>query len=82
MKYWGISGWLVVLILVVGGMDYRSELEIENVRLKAKVARMVEPPSLVSPLRCTWIAQRIDTRNKQGEIVKSKWRRRPVCAQV
>ena len=79
MKYWALSGWLVVLILLVGAFDYHGELERENAKLKAKVARMVEPPSLVHPLKCSWVAQRIDKRRKDGTITKSEWKRKSVC---
>ena len=75
MKIAALSGWLVVLILLVGAFDYHGELERENAKLKAKVARMVEPPSLIHPLCPTgvMVAQRIDKRNRRGEIVKSRW---------
>jgi hypothetical protein len=75
MKAIALGGWLAVLVLGISSCDYHTELEQENARLNARVARMVEPPSLIHPICPTgnMIAQRIDKRNRKGEIVKSRW---------
>jgi len=76
VKLLAISGWLTAIVLAVGTLDYHTAIELENDRLKAKVARMVEPPSLIHPLCPTgvMVSQRIDKRNRRGEIVKSRFK--------
>jgi len=76
MKILALAGWLTAIVLAVGTLDYHTEIELENERLKARVARMVEPPSLIHPICPTsvMVAQRIDIRRKDGTITKSKWR--------
>jgi len=74
---WGLVALL--LVLLVSTWDYRIELERENDRLNAKVARLIEPPNFMPPVQCNWISQRIDRRRKDGTIWKSTWKRKPVC---
>jgi hypothetical protein len=76
VKLLALSGWLTAIVLAVGTLDYHTAIELENERLKAKVARMVEPPSMIHPLCPTgvMVAQRFDTRRKDGKITKSQWK--------
>src|SRR3972149_8714080 len=76
VKLLAISGWLTVAILLVSTLDYHTAIELENERLKARVARMVESPNLAHPICPTgvMVAQRFDKRNRRGEIVKSRWK--------
>ena len=79
-------GWIlagVMLAFLVGTADYRYELERENEALKAKQALMIPTPNLAPPLRCAWkVAQRLDTRRKDGSISQSRWRRKSNCTEV
>jgi len=80
-----IAGWCFAFLfcaLFVHSASYQDEVNAENERLKARVARMIEPPNMISPICPTgnMLNQRIDKRNRKGEIVKSKWRM--VCVQT
>lgn len=75
LAYLGWPAFAVLLVAFIHTQAFRDELQQENERLRAKVSRMVEPPSLSHPLCPTGVmlAQRIDKRNRKGEIVKSRW---------
>ncbi len=80
MKFLPFIGWVIAILalaLLVGTADYKYALEQENAKLKDKISRMIDPPSLVDPICPSgiWYGQRYDKRNKRGVIVESRWKR-------
>lgn len=77
MVFW-MAFSFVLLIVLVGKIDYQIALEQENERLKARLAPKPDARQAYQALLCpsgNSIAQRIDKRRWDGVIYKSRWQR-------